>query len=317
VTTATRLELHHPDRSVGVKEQITLRAVAYNAAGWLVAVPDLIWSSSDVSIATVDSQGAVTGHSLGVANIKAAGGGLEATVTVSVRAARLRLALDSKDAALVVGDTAVLTATMLDGEGLEIPAEFSVRWDSDDVQDAVFRGHRGLTGSQIAVIGVSTGLAVVTAETDNLRAALVIAVVPERTSDESALLVAEFYFREYPRLGDVFVYSPAMHVSVAPGSSVELVRVEVAVAGLPRSSFPPLCTNTRLYTGQHGILGTYGYFSDLLASSRVRLDGAEGVALLTYRADDGRVRVIAVRGSIAPWDYGPLVSTQFPWQPCS
>jgi hypothetical protein len=42
-----------------------------------------------------------------------------------------------------------------------------------------------------------------------------------------------------------------------------------------------------------------------------------GLALLTYRADDGRIESTAFTGGITGWDFDFITSGLVPWEVCS
>lgn len=67
-----------------IGEVLQLTVTQRDDAGDVVAGAPVIWSSSQPTVAAVNSQGLVSGLSTGTANITASGGNRTATATVSV-----------------------------------------------------------------------------------------------------------------------------------------------------------------------------------------------------------------------------------------
>lgn len=67
-----------------IGEVLQLTVTQRDDAGEIVAGPPVIWSSSQPTVAAVNSQGLVSGLSTGTSNITASSGNRAATATVSV-----------------------------------------------------------------------------------------------------------------------------------------------------------------------------------------------------------------------------------------
>ena len=115
---------------------------------------DVTWTSSDTSVATVDSNGVVTGVATGTVTITATAGGKTATSTITVTApvAVTDVTLDATSATVTVGGTKTLTATVSPDDA----ADKSVTWTSSDPSIAT-------VDSNGVVTGVAIGTATITA----------------------------------------------------------------------------------------------------------------------------------------------------------
>lgn len=116
------------------------------------------WSSSDETVATVDTNGLVTAHALGTATITATSRGtfdgtpLSATCTVEVRAYVETLTLSTTECEIFLSGSKQLTATVLPNNAYNK----SVTWSTSDAAIAT-------VSSGGLVTGVGDGTAVVTA----------------------------------------------------------------------------------------------------------------------------------------------------------
>ncbi len=109
--------------SVGRTVQLTASVLPENATDKKVN-----WTSSDSSIAEVDSDGLVTGVSKGSAVITATtANGKQASCTVTVSVPVETVTLDKSEAELKTGETLSLTATVLPADA----GNKSVTWSSD------------------------------------------------------------------------------------------------------------------------------------------------------------------------------------------
>lgn len=69
---------------LGIGETLQLTATMRNDAGDVITGPPVVWTSSQPTIAAVNSFGLVTGLAAGLANITASAGGRSATATITV-----------------------------------------------------------------------------------------------------------------------------------------------------------------------------------------------------------------------------------------
>jgi len=126
---------------------------------WNATNRDVIWTSSDAAIATVDAQGRVTARipGLAVITVTTADGGRTAGVAVSVASPPVRVTgvvLSATSLALQVGQTGQLTATVAPS-GVSNSA---VAWSSSDA-------HIATVNALGLVTAVSPGLAMITVTT--------------------------------------------------------------------------------------------------------------------------------------------------------
>ena len=108
-----------------------------------------------------------------------------------------------------------------------------------------------------------------------------------------------------------------------PGRAIALKeQLTLQVTAYSYSGFPlqlpPLCANSRLSAGFHELLsGTSFPLAALYTYAHIDVLENYGVALLTYRTEEGREIHTVVRGAIdlSLRDSGYV--THFPWQPCT
>lgn len=313
----SRIELRHFSRSVAVKDQISLVAVAYAEGNWVVPTPPLTWTSDDPSIATVDEIGRVYGHRLGSVQIRATTPtGEQGTISISVRAASLRVTLLSGAATMVAGDKSTLRAELLDMAGDPIVSNAPIRWSTGDSGVISVRPVAASSGWQVELAALSAGLASVTAKVENETGLYVLAVLNQRPPANQPIQIEEFAFFEFGNMSDFAVFGPALRVRIAEGRTVEILRVAVLAPTQPHE-FPALCSNGTLSSGQHEILGPVSYPWDLFESFRFfSPPTVDGLVLLTYRAD-GKVYELTTRGQnvtrASPFAY----AVGYRWKVCT
>lgn len=78
------LEVSPVRGTLRIGEVLQLTVTQRDAAGEVVAGPPVVWSSSQPTVAAVNSQGLVSGLSTGTTNITASAGNRSATATLSV-----------------------------------------------------------------------------------------------------------------------------------------------------------------------------------------------------------------------------------------
>ena len=130
---ATRIEITPSSatlNSIGQTVRLTARVFDQNNSAMVGAT--VIWSSSDVSVAGVNTQGLVTAVKNGTTDITARSGNARVTANISVSQAAGSIAIAPQMATLMsIGATVQLTATVLDGNGQPV-ADAVVRWSSGD-----------------------------------------------------------------------------------------------------------------------------------------------------------------------------------------
>ena len=150
-----------PTASTNVGSPLTLKATAEDATGKPLSDWIVVWSSSDSSIATVSSTGAVTSYKSGKATITASAGGKQAqTMLIANPAVVASVVIAVNASTIQVGQTTQAVATALDSAGNQISGR-GVTWASAKPSVA--------TVSSLGVItGVDTGSAKITATVDGV-----------------------------------------------------------------------------------------------------------------------------------------------------
>lgn len=162
VTSVTLSEMN-ADILLGDKMTLTATVLPANAT-----YPEVTWTSSNESVATVDENGKISGVSLGKAVITATADGKSAQCNVTVKPIRVTsIALDKDKADIIVGDEMTLTATVL-------PADATypeVTWTSSNESVATVDENGKISA-------VSLGNAVITATADGMSATCDVTVTP-------------------------------------------------------------------------------------------------------------------------------------------
>ena len=161
-----------------------LEATVLDANGSAVEGAVVAWSSADEGVATVDASGLVTAVGVGSAAVTATSGSASgsASVTVIQEASSVEVSPDSVEFT-VLGDTARITATVLDANGSAV-AGAAVAWSSADESVATVDA-LGL------VTAVGVGTTTVTASAGDLESIVQIEVVLLSTDRE----VLEHFYR--------------------------------------------------------------------------------------------------------------------------
>ena len=138
------------------------------------------WTSSDPSVASVTSDGAVYGHKAGTATITASGGGYSASCVVTVTApAATGVSVSPATVSLKPGKTAQLTATVT-----PTGADQTVTWASSNTNAAT-------VDSNGLVTGVAEGTATITATTGSYTATCTVTVTDPITVESVSLSLKE------------------------------------------------------------------------------------------------------------------------------
>ena len=180
--TLTSITVSPADLQVGVGLTQTVTAQARDQNGALMAGVAFTWASSNGAVASV-AQGVVNGVAAGTSTITASSGGVSsnpASVTV-VAAAAGRVAVDKASLFLpATGQTAQLTAQVLDAQGAPVPG--AVNWVSS-APDKVSVDAAG------RVQALAIGSAQIFAQAGGVRSAPTLAIVA--TPQPGALLVTD------------------------------------------------------------------------------------------------------------------------------
>lgn len=300
------LELQHGSGEVVLTQHITITVKASDTRGRIAQPPRLQWSADDPSIATVDQAGVVTGQSVGSTRIRAAGAGLEASLEIRVLPALLNIRTETGSVVLVAGEKAVISAQVMFDGGVSVPGGGNavIRWSTPDTDVVQIQPGASATAE---VTAVGTGLARIFADFGGVRGSIVFAV-PSVAPGESPFRVTAFTFVTF------YGFAPSLQVNVVPGHSVELVRLELALPGAD-PSFPLLCSSERLLPGTHDILGTDN--SPVGFSRNLPDWNVAGLAVVTYRVDDGPIVTTAFTGGMTAWDYDYIYVGRVPWEICA
>ena len=131
----------------------------------------VVWSSSALSVATVNGQGLVTAVGNGSATVTARSGSASASISVTVMQSAGSILIEPSMAATLMslGETLQLTATVLDGNGQAVSGA-EVTWSSSDEAVATVSGH-GL------VTAVGNGSVTITARSGTASASIPVSVM--------------------------------------------------------------------------------------------------------------------------------------------
>lgn len=155
--------------SLEIGEATQLVAAPVDASGNLIANRAVSWTVVNPSVAGVDAAGTVTGISEGTTTVAAGTGGRAGTASISVlRAAVASISLTPSSLALTVGETASLTARLLDRRGRILTGRV-VMWTSSNPGVASV-GASGLVTANAA------GSASITAASEGQSASAAVAV---------------------------------------------------------------------------------------------------------------------------------------------
>ena len=181
--------------ALGATVQLVAQVLDQN--GQAMSGAPVSWTSTDASVATVDTSGLVTAAGNGASTITAtagsASGSAQVTVTQEVSAVTVTPAADT----LFVGDTLRLTAEAADANGHAVAgAEFA--WASQDTLVAVVGGAglvTGIAAGEVAITATSSGVAGGTGLTVLAPVPTTVAVTPDTVAltaiGQTAQLAAE------------------------------------------------------------------------------------------------------------------------------
>ena len=165
---------------MSIGQTVRLTAVVLDQNGQPVPGAVVAWSSNNVNVATVSSQGLVMAVSNGTATITARSGNASQNVTVTVRQTVGRIMVDPDMATLMaIGETVQLTAAVLDQNGQPVSGAV-VAWSSSDETVATVSG-QGL------VTAVMNGMTAITARAGSVADTAMVTVLVPRT-DRSVLI---------------------------------------------------------------------------------------------------------------------------------
>jgi trimeric autotransporter adhesin len=132
-TVAERLELSPTSKTVLIGNTTSFTASFFNNQGVAATVPNsIVWSSLDNTIATVNTQGLITGISAGQTSIKVTYGSTTATalITVTSNIVPERLEISSTTNTIITGSATTFTLTYFNNMGNQAPVPSGVVWSS-------------------------------------------------------------------------------------------------------------------------------------------------------------------------------------------
>lgn len=139
------------------------------ANGETVTPTQLIWSSGNADVVTVDARGRITGVSPGTTVVFARRGALSAMVSVTVRfALAAQLEITPTDPIIEKGGTVRVRASLRDASGAPMPSR-PLTWSSSNDEVAI-------VSSNGVVVGVAPGVATITASADAVSATISVIV---------------------------------------------------------------------------------------------------------------------------------------------
>ena len=165
------LTINPASATTAVGQSVTLSAKTLDAAGNVLTGRVVGWSSSDLTVATVNSAGVVTGVAAGTVTISASSEGQTASATVQVTSVvsnSVTVSVSPTQANLTVGQTVQLAAVVRDASGTVLSSA-PVTWSTSNVSVA------GVSSTG-RVTGVSAGNATVTATSGSASASAAISV---------------------------------------------------------------------------------------------------------------------------------------------
>lgn len=138
------------------------------------------WSSSSPSVASVSSDGVVSGRAEGAATIRATVEGVDGAAVITVRVLVASVSLTPAADTLSVGRTLALTATPKDSAGRPVPNR-AVSWSSANPSIATVAVNGVVTGRAVGVVGIIAAVQGVadTADITVWTAAASLEVTPE------------------------------------------------------------------------------------------------------------------------------------------
>ena len=171
VPVATRIEITPSSATLNsIGQTVRLTARVFDQNNNAMAGATVTWSSSDVSVAGVNTQGLVTAVKNGTTVITARSGNASATANVTVFQSAGSIAIAPQMATLMsLGAKVQLTATVLDGNGQPV-TDATVTWESSDEAVAT-------VSAQGLVTAVNNGVARVTATSGSATAGIDVRVM--------------------------------------------------------------------------------------------------------------------------------------------
>ena len=160
--------------ALGATVQLSAEVRDQNAT--VMAGATVIWTSSAISVATVDASGLVTAAGNGTATITASAGSASGSAVVTVTQSVESVVVSPSEETIALGNTLQLTAEAFDESGHAV-AEVEFSWESSDAAVATVDAS-GL------VTGVAVGVATITASAGEVAGSAVVTVMQPVASVE-------------------------------------------------------------------------------------------------------------------------------------
>ncbi|MGV3707549.1 MAG: Ig-like domain-containing protein [Gemmatimonas sp.] len=191
-----RIQLSAQNVALDERASQTVTAVPYDAAGRILIGRTAAWSSSDVSVATVDANGKITAVGVGICAITVVIDGSTATLAVTVRKAPVATVVVGPGAiTLEIGEPLQLTATLKDANGNVLTGR-AVQWTIDN--NSVTLTPSGL------IIGARAGYVTIQATSEGKAGATSATVVIAETYEYDLL------YHRAPSAGVAEIYTLAL-----------------------------------------------------------------------------------------------------------
>jgi glucose/arabinose dehydrogenase len=280
-----------------VGKTLQLTATVRASRGDPLSGVEILWSSSDESVAAVSSTGVVTGRAPGSAEIRASVGGKVGTARLTVVPVPVHTVVVAPEAApVLLGSTVRLTTTLRDARGAEVTGR-KVAWSSGNETVATVAGDGTVTGR-------AEGTALITAESEGKKGTATITVVVPRAPDLRVEEVARGFpsmvtYLTAPRGDDrLFVVGRDGRVWIVQGGQTlpELfldLRERVTIfgeGGLYSLAFHPrFASNGHFYVdylGRDGIIRVERY---TVSADRNRASPGSAKAILSIKASDAHL----------------------------
>ncbi|HSG81991.1 MAG TPA: Ig-like domain-containing protein [Gemmatimonadota bacterium] len=160
-----------------IGESAQLTATLRDSSGATLSGRSVLWSSSDITVATVSQAGLATGVTAGDIEITASSEGIDGSVDLRVVTVRIgSVTVEPDSFALVEGDTVRLTATVRDTAGVLV-TDREIQWSTSDSLIAK-------VDTSGLVDGIEIGTGVITASVDGVTDSALVTVTPATPFDQ-------------------------------------------------------------------------------------------------------------------------------------
>jgi uncharacterized lipoprotein NlpE involved in copper resistance len=168
-----------PTMALSVGDAAPVAAQVVDQDGRVMQGQAVVYSTDNASVATVTTDGMVSGMGPGTANVSAAHGGSSATVKVTVTAQAMEVKVPNATMALVVGDAAPAGAQVVDGNGRVVQGA-AVVYSTDNPAVAT-------VGTDGLVRGVTPGTTTIRAAYGASSATVQVTVAADRRNELQSL----------------------------------------------------------------------------------------------------------------------------------